>query len=159
MNGAERKSYHCALLGCGRTYASKWGLKYHYDFHHFQAKDCRFHYCPICGKRENTKTNLSNHTKRNHEVARPFMCEKEGCEKTFKLQYERKMHWSKVHNSKNLPFKCDFIGCSRHFLYRSYLWRHQRQVHFDLRIPLTLDHDDEEDEDDILESLCYFFDI
>lgn len=86
---------------CCKMYASKRKLKIHVEMVHERKINC---YCLHCPRgfydKAKLRRHLATHIYVNDDTSnsnRPYQCSHEGCEKYFKIKYERHRHMKRVH--------------------------------------------------------------
>uniref|UniRef100_A0A8C1H019 Zinc finger protein 143 n=1 Tax=Cyprinus carpio TaxID=7962 RepID=A0A8C1H019_CYPCA len=104
------KPYCCDLPGCGKRFATGYGLKSHIRTHtgekpyRCQEMDCK--------KSFKTSGDLQKHT-RIHTGEKPFLCPFPGCGRSFTTSNICKVH-VRTHTGEK-PYHCPEPGCNRAF--------------------------------------------
>ncbi|KAG8511317.1 Transcription factor IIIA, partial [Galemys pyrenaicus] len=119
------RPFVCNYEGCGKAFVRDYHLSRHSLIHTGEkpfvctASDC--------DQKFNTKSNLKKHFERKHEnQQKQYVCDFEGCKKTFKKHQQLKIH--QCQHTNESPFKCTHEGCGKDFATPSRLKRH-RKVH------------------------------
>lgn len=130
------RPFECDFEGCGKRFQIRRRLNIHMKTHYDDSHDRHSDYpkiqkpvdkkyvCdePGCTFKSPKSTYLMEHKATVHSNERPFMCEVEGCGKTFKIRRRLNEHM-KTH-SADTPFVCDFEGCGKAFKIKAYLTEH-----------------------------------
>ncbi|KXJ74462.1 hypothetical protein RP20_CCG013553 [Aedes albopictus] len=110
------RPYSCKY--CEKSFRTSTKLNIHVNGVHLKV---RKYECEICDKKFLDAGNLRNHMV-THGGERKFVCDFEGCGKSFALQGTLTVH-KKVH-TQDKQFGCEF--CSKTFLYKWLLVKHHR---------------------------------
>lgn len=131
---------------CGVAFSNKSNLKSHMKSVHSESSGhcdvCKKHFsnlnehirvhtgetpfsCHLCNKSFALKRSLTAHVNK-HENASKFICNVEGCSKTFSMQCVLKFHMLKFH-SNHTPHICQY--CSKGFYRLSDLSKHIKNTH------------------------------
>lgn len=96
---------------CGERFRLKAYIFNHMNNKHFREK----YSCKFCGKKFYKKYEHEDHIRQFHTLERPFICEHEGCEKTFSRRKNLLIH-KRVHTGER-PYACLFENCDRAFMH------------------------------------------
>ena len=83
--------------------------------------------CDVCGKEWRKLKDALTHS-RVHSGARPFVCDREGCDKAFAQKGNLTKHWKLVHD-KSGDWVCPHPSCTHSTVSRSTLKAHVFGVH------------------------------
>lgn len=118
---SKQPLYVCSVAGCGASYTTQNGLKYHRLVHDGTlAFACDFEGCT---SRFCTKSLLTTHM-RTHTNERPYICQFDGCESSFKTSSALRDH-TQTH-TKEKSHACEYEGCGVTFAKKSHLKIHIR---------------------------------
>ncbi len=86
----------------------------------------RPHICKECGLGCIQKSHLDEHMSSVHKAEKPFVCDVDGCAKSFARKFTLNTH-KKIHNRPDEPFQCDI--CKAGFNNNALLVKHKRKIH------------------------------
>jgi len=86
------KKYKCDMLKCKKWFGTKYSLKRHMKSHKVK-KDFK---CKDCSKQFALQQYLTEH-EFTHTRAKPFACNINGCQETFRQRGKRSLHQSLMH--------------------------------------------------------------
>ncbi|CAB1331665.1 unnamed protein product [Coregonus sp. 'balchen'] len=115
------KPYICDHIGCGKKFATGYGLKSHSRTHTgekpYRCQEIN------CHKSFKTSGDLQKHT-RTHTGEKPFKCPVEGCGRSFTTSNIRKVH-IRTHTGER-PYYCAEPSCGRSFASATNYKNHMR---------------------------------
>uniref|UniRef100_A0A673FNX8 Zinc finger protein 143-like n=1 Tax=Sinocyclocheilus rhinocerous TaxID=307959 RepID=A0A673FNX8_9TELE len=115
------KPYICEHMGCGKKFATGYGLKSHVRTHTgekpYRCQELN------CLKSFKTSGDLQKHT-RTHTGEKPFKCPFEGCGRSFTTSNIRKVH-IRTHTGER-PYYCSEPSCGRAFASATNYKNHMR---------------------------------
>ncbi|KAG9352385.1 hypothetical protein JZ751_020798 [Albula glossodonta] len=115
------RPYLCDHMGCGKKFATGYGLKSHIRTHTgekpYRCQELN------CHKSFKTSGDLQKHI-RTHTGERPFKCPFEGCGRSFTTSNIRKVH-IRTHTGER-PYYCSEPGCGRAFASATNYKNHMR---------------------------------
>ena len=122
----KKKEVHGTCEICGKAVSAthesilQFNLKVHKQSQHAIGK--RDFYCHLCPKGYFSPSDLTNHYERLHtpDDVRPFVCEFESCNKSFKTKVNMKQH---MHYHRPPRFKCE--KCKKEFYWSPVLKHHK----------------------------------
>ena len=118
------KPFECKK--CNKRFRTKIELKRHESIHSNKRQFvCNWN---ECGKRYNSKSNLTNHKNYNHLNQRKYVCDyNNDCNKRFQTKQNLNNH-KRIHSGEK-PFVCKHKNCGKKFNQKSSLKTHIKSIH------------------------------
>ncbi|CAO1358792.1 unnamed protein product [Diamesa hyperborea] len=120
----DDERFFCSYEGCKKVYVAESILKNHINKCHSSKE----FFCEVCGKRFATASKLKYHMV-YHETP-SFVCEEEGCKKSFFKSISYEIH-KKVHSNQR-DFACN--ECDKRYFTASHLKKHVLNFHKQIKV-------------------------
>jgi len=122
----EKRKFVCGVVGCAKDFLKKRELDEHIEKDHPDIAPREK--CTICGeilKPPNLKRHMETHLPQK-EV---FVCNLNGCGKTFSSPWNVKFHQARVHEGTAKKYDCPHEGCGKSFWNKQQLQKHELTFH------------------------------
>ena len=126
----EPGKFQCPFPGCGKTFNSSSGLRFHKQSVHEGKKFS----CSFCDQKFSQKSTLNEHMNAIHlPIEKLLVCPVEGCRSEFKTKKYLNRHIKRVHE-RIRNFKCNYPGCERDFFLKCELEMHKNEHESGVRV-------------------------